>query len=1075
MRFGVLGPLAVWTDDGTPVAVPGLKVRALLAALLANEGRPVPADRLIDDLWGESLPGNPGASLSVKASQLRKILDDAEPGGRGLIASRPAGYQLAAAVGAVDAERFGALTGEARQETDPAARSERLAEALALWRGSAYADFADEAFTQPVIVRLEEQRLVALEEHAEVRLALGEHGELAGDLVAPVADHPFRERLRAALMRALYRSGRQGDALAAYDDLRERLADELGLDPSAELVALHQAILTQDPALDADEPKTRRPRTNLPVPSTALIGRDDAVAGILARLETDRLVTLTGPGGVGKTRLAIEAGRRRADSRAGAVDDGVWMVELAGFEPSATGSLSDVVTAVLDIREAPGASGTELDRLASSLGPRRMLLVLDNCEHVIERAAELVDRLLRTAPGLRVLATSREPLGLQGETVWAVPPLEVPARGADLDPASLADSAAVRLFTARASAAARGFELNGGNAAGVAVLCRRLDGIPLALELAATRVRALGVAGLVARLDDRFRLLATGHRGAPPRQQTLMAMIDWSWELLSEEERAVLRRLAVHADGCSLEAAEAVCGGDALDTLDLLIRLVDRSLVVMTDAGLDGPRYRLLESVAAYCADRLDEAGEHEELKRRHYRYYTDLAERAEPRLRGGEQQTWLRTLDAESGNLRSALDCAVAEGDGAHAQRMASALCWYWFLRGRPTEAMRSLSTVLAMDEAPSPARARAAAWQTGFRLLQGDDTDWKVRREAALRGFEEVDDPAGRALAEWLMAYIGFEVEDQAIGEALVDRAVATFRERGDRWGEATVLVLRAKYGHHRGDVAAVDAAGSRAVALFEEVGDLWGQLQGADWLAAAAELAGDYDRADRLTRDGLRMAEELHLWPDVTSRLAWLGWTGYSRASYAEARAFCERALRLTAEQGNLPAAILAELALGFTARKQGHLDEAEEVLGRLVKDVPADEGPPPYLTTVLVGLGYVSERRGDVATALRRHQESLAIAMAFDGPRDTAFGLEGVAGALVLAGGHAEAARLLGTAGALRRSKGLTPGPAEEDDIGRAAGAARAVLGDDAYAAEFARGAVLTPKECLASAAHLLQNG
>jgi len=1066
MRFGVLGPLAVWTDDGDPVAVPGLKVRALLAALLANEGRPVPADRLIDDLWGDALPGNPGASLSVKASQLRKILEDAEPGGRGLVASRPAGYQLAAA--SVDAERFGALTAEARRQADPAARSERLAEALSLWRGAAFADFADEPFTQPVIARLEDQRLVALEEHAEVRLVLGEHGALAGDLAAVVAGHPFRERLRAALMRALYGSGRQGDALAAYDDLRERLADELGLDPSAELVALHQAILSQDPALDAAAPRPRPPRTNLPVPSTDLIGRDDAVTGILARLESDRLVTLTGPGGVGKTRLATEVGRRRA----GSYDDGVWMVELAGFERSATGSLSDVVTAVLDIREAPGAPGTELDRLAAALGTRRMLLVLDNCEHVIDRAAELADRLLRSVPGLYVLATSREPLGLPGEVVWAVPPLEVPARDADLDPEALAGSPAVRLFTARASAAARRFELDGGNAAGVAVLCRRLDGIPLALELAATRVRALGVGGLVARLDDRFRLLATGHRGAPARQQTLMAMIDWSWDLLSEHERAVLRRLAVHADGCSLEAAEAVCGGD---TLEILIRLVDRSLVVMTETGFDGPRYRLLESVAAYCTDRLDEAGEHEELKRRHYRYYTDLAERADPRLRDGEQQTWLRTLDGEAANLRSALDGAVADGAGAHAQRLVSALCWYWFLRGRLTEAMRSLSTALALEDAPSAARARAAAWQTAFGLLQGDDTDWKARREAALRGFDEVDDPAGRALAEWLLAYIGFEAEDMAIGEKLLDHAATTFREQGDRWGEATVLVLRAKYGHHRGDVAAVDAAGSRAVRLFEEVGDLWGQLQGAEWLAAGAELAGDYDRADRLVRDGLRMAEELHLWPDVSSRLAWLGWTGYSRASYAEAREFGERALRLVAEQGQLPAAILAELVLGFTARKQGRFDEAEEVLGRLLKDVSPDDAPPPYLPIVLVGLGYVAEQRGDPGTALRRHQEALSIGIALDGPRVTAFGIEGVAGALVLIEGHAEAARLLGTAGALRRAKGMTPGPAEEDDIGRAAGAARAALGDDAYAAEFARGAVLTPKECLASVAHLLQNG
>ncbi|HEX2316934.1 MAG TPA: BTAD domain-containing putative transcriptional regulator, partial [Thermomonospora sp.] len=427
MRFGVLGPLAVWTDDGEPVAVPGLKVRALLADLLVHEGRPVPADRLIDDLWGEDLPGNPAGSLSAKVSQLRRILEDAEPGARSLVPFRPAGYVLQVADDRVDAHRFRALTARARETADPAERAALLADALALWRGPALADFADEPFAGPAVTRLEELRLAALEEHAEIRLALGEHGVLAGELGDLVAAHPLRERLRAAHLKALYRAGRQTEALESYERLRTELADQLGLDPSPELAALHQAILTQDPSLDAPAGSapvatSARPRSNLPVPPTGLVGRDGAVAEVVAALGEERLVTLTGPGGVGKTRLAIEAAGRLAAAH----PDGVWMAELAAVDPAGGPEVADVVTRILDVRDAPGEAVSPAGRLAEALRDRRLLLVLDNCEHVVAQAAELAEALLRAVPGLQLLATSREPLGVAGEVVWNVPPLEVP-------------------------------------------------------------------------------------------------------------------------------------------------------------------------------------------------------------------------------------------------------------------------------------------------------------------------------------------------------------------------------------------------------------------------------------------------------------------------------------------------------------------------------------------------------------------------------------------------------------------------------------------------------------------------
>ncbi|MFD0466976.1 BTAD domain-containing putative transcriptional regulator [Nonomuraea thailandensis] len=485
MRFGVLGPLAVWTDAGETVTIPGLKVRALLVDLLVHEGHPVSVDRLVDDLWGAEPPANPAGALQVRVSQLRKAFEDAEPGGKNLVVSRAPGYLLRADEGAVDAVRFAGLLARAEATDSPRTKAGLLADALALWRGPAYADFADEEHTRSAIHRLEEQRLSALEQHAEARLELGEHGLLVGELGDLVDRHPLRERLRAVHMRALYRAGRQSEALASFGELRERLADELGLDPGPELVALHQAILGQDPALSVP---ADRPVTNLPAPVSKLIGRDEALTEVCGLVEEERLVTLTGSGGVGKTRLALEAANRLLDTFA----DGAWLVAL----DQGPRTPAEAVMAALDIREeaggaVPGETGPA-GRLVAVLRPRRALLVLDNCEHVVEQVAELAEVLLRSCPDLRILATSREPLAVAGEVLWSVPPLDVPA-GADL--AVMARSDAVRLFVTRAAASARGFRLEAGNAQAVAQLCRRLDGIPLALELAATRVRALGVQG----------------------------------------------------------------------------------------------------------------------------------------------------------------------------------------------------------------------------------------------------------------------------------------------------------------------------------------------------------------------------------------------------------------------------------------------------------------------------------------------------------------------------------------------------------------------------------------------------
>ncbi|MFI7386361.1 AfsR/SARP family transcriptional regulator [Streptomyces sp. NPDC049813] len=1135
MQFGVLGPLVVHDDDGQEVTVPEAKVRALLAMLLAQDGGTVPADRLIDALWETRPPANPPGALQARVSQLRRVL------GKTRVVHRPPGYHLDLRADEVDAARFRELTARAAAAPAPADRDALLTGALELWRGPAYADFADADFARPVADRLAEERLTALEERAAARLELGDHTSLVGELTELVSAHPLRERLRALHLRALYAAGRQSEALAGYEELRVRLAEELGVDPGPELTALHTALLRQDPRLAppagarawpppgapnsswtppagqvsprtpsdpptptpahptapgspspvADAPRSQpgspsltrsgdlpAPPGDLPTPLTALIGRDGTVAQVRQLLTSARLVTLTGPGGVGKTRLAIAAAAETPDS---------WLVELSGLRSGSVADLADVVATALGVRDdagptrtaaptataTPGSKATRTptsgstpmpastppdsgsapspaQSLTAALRDRRALLVLDNCEHVVDAAAGLAARLLSAAPGLRVLTTSQEPLGLTGEAVVLVEPLAAPD--------------AVRLFTERAAASAPGFSADPAAAgpaerAAVAEICRRLDGIPLALELAATRVRALGVQALAARLENRFQVLTSGRRDAPARQQTLRAVIDWSWELLSAPERIVLRRLAVFSDGCDLAAAEAVTAGDGVtgtEVLDLVTRLVDRSLVVVA-SGPAGPRYHLLESVAAYAVERMHEMADLTATRRRHLAYYLELAEHAEPGLRGPEQRHRLGQLDAEAGNLRAALDTAMrlaAAGDSAPAERLTGALTWWWLLRGRLTEARRALGAVLGhvSPAAPEPPTELLLLLRAFTLLTEGRGTEAaRVPADGCAPG---APDPVRRARALWLCAYGLFSAGGAHDADTLNSTALRLFAAFDDTWGTAAALGLRARLALDRGDLAGLDRDGHHGARLFRELGDNWGELQTVPPLATLAEIKGAYEEAERLQRDGLRIARDLGLPAEVSARLSGLGRLALLARDWDRARALHRQARAIAAEQGYAYAEIHAEMGLALGARRSGDLAAAQDHLARL-RDGFAQASSPAGEHLRLAELGFLAELRSRPDEAIALHLRGLTVARALDEPRALALSLEGLAGALTTRAPEAAAA-LLGAAEAERRGVDAPLPPAERGDVDRIAAALRTTLGPAAYRSAFDRG-------------------
>ena len=996
MELRVLGPFEAVGDDGRSLDVGGLRPQALLVALALAGGHPVAADQLLDQVWpGEKLPDR--NRLQVQVSRLRRALGDDR------ISSRGGGYALEIPASALDAARFEQLVAQGRaalQRQDPAGAAGRLRQALGLWRGPPLAEFADTGFAPAVIIRLEEARLAATEDRIEADLLLGLHGELAGETDALVRAHPLRERLWGQLIVALYRSGRQGDALAAYQRARAVLADELGVDPGPELRRLESAVLSQDPALDAPAtgypaPGRERPG-NLPAAPGALVGRRAELEAVASLMQASRVVTVVGPGGVGKTRLAIEVAR----SRLGSFRHGVWLIELAPVSED-TG-VAGTVAATLEVPPGtgPGGPGGTLERLGEFLSTRQALLVLDNCEHVVAGAAQAVHYLLARCPELRVLATSREGLAVAGESQWPLPPLAV-------------DEAA-ELFLERARAIAPGFQAGGTAMSEVREICARLDGMPLAIELAAARMRALAPGDVLARLSDRFRLLTTGSRTAPPRHQTLRAVIDWSYDLLFDEERRVFERMAVFAGECTLPAAERVCAGDTVrrdDVADLLARLADRSLVMATQTR-QGVRFRVLQTLAEYGRERLAARGDEAAARARHAGWITSFVDVTD----GERGAAWFAAVSRSLDDIRRAMESALAAGDAGTSLTIAFALGWFWGGGGVIDDCWRWLTASLALARAPTARSVRALAMAEHLALAQGRDQALAFGEEAVGTG-RAVGDPSALAFAALIhgSALCGFFGQrDRAV--RLLDEAGALLQSGGGDWGAATGALSRGVAALAHADLDRAWPLLHHAADRFAEMGNARARAAALRHLADLAVMRGRYDDATAALHEALSGLSTDDV-AGITS-MAQLGCLHEVLGRPDEADRWHARALAAAGNQHHLPLLAFARNAEGLTLRRRGRLGEAERCHRRAL-DECREHGIPAGLALARASLGYLAELRHDGVAAGQHHRASLDAACGVADLQAQALALEGLAGVASLRSDAGATGTLLGAAAALRQ--------------------------------------------------------
>jgi predicted ATPase/DNA-binding SARP family transcriptional activator len=1049
----MLGPLEVRRGDYV-VDIVGARLRCLLARLALDAGQAVSTSSLIEAVWDDDPPAGAANALQTLVSRLRRSLGDSQS-----IQQTPAGYRLDIEPDDVDVHRFERAARDGAAALRAAEFERCLAElttALSWWRGDAFAGLDERRFLAIAISRMTDLRLGAELDRIDAAIALGRAGPLVVDVTALATAHPSHERVIRALMTVLHAAGRQSDALAVYENLRTLLAEEYGTDPSAETSDLHLAVLRGELAVRATPAAVGGARTNLRSPVSSFIGRDDEIARITDLVGANRLVTLIGPGGAGKTRLAAESARRWVAD----VSDGVWFIELAPVDDAA--NLAQTVLDSIGVREShvldkPGQlnSRDALEQLLDAMADTRAVLVLDNCEHLIGGVARLVDLLLSRNAALRIVATSREPLGIVGEALSIVPPLGQPAPDAGPDVALTFP--AVQLFAERAAAVAPGFEVDVNSVGPVIEICRRLDGLPLAIELAAARLRSLPVEQIAARLDDRFRLLTGGSRTAMPRHRTLRAVVEWSWDLLTDPERRLAERLAVFPAGCTPASAEATCAGDGLqaaDVFDLLAALVDKSLLQLVDSA--EPRYRMLETIREYGIERLAERGELAWIRGRHAAYFSHLANEAKPYLRTAHQLIWMARVNAERDNLLAALRYLGDSGEKAGALNLAGDLSWYWMLRGNHAEAASWLEFALKTKgdadamlvlTAQASFVLNAVAW---FGSNSGDVTPSLDEIADRLDNVDFGSDPLLAILKPMLFL---FSHNPSRVGP-LLDAAVAS----EEPWVHAAALMFRAMIAENNGDLDSMRGDLAETLVAFRAIGVRWGLASSLAMLGGLRTLDGDLDGAVESfveARALLRMIGADDDGAMLSLRIAELR---MRRGELTLARTEADRARDLGTRGAPLHS-VLADVFAARIARQSGDLQEASALVAEAAKHLERASPSHPgtgllrsvvLSTSVLVSIDLGLDI-GDAAT--EAYQAAVA---SKDMPM---LGLVGVTMAALAAhdGADFDAAEILGAAARVSGSADDT-----NVDISALKSRLRAALGDAGFESAYARGRAMAPE-------------
>lgn len=976
VSIGVLGPLRV-DVDGNVVRLNGVRLHTLVALLALAPGREVSRTSMMDAVWGEQLPSRPDNALQALVSRLRRAVPELE------VESRPTGYRALIDPDQVDAHRFESLVQAARRTTDSAERAATLRTALGLWRGAPLPGLPDNPVLHAHAARLSELRRTAIEERVAAELDLGRGAELVAELEGLVAEYPLRETLRLQLMAALQAAGRYADALAAYEDARTTLADQLGVDPSPRLRDAHLALLRAGapkaagaPVVPA-KPAAATCQVRLPAPLTPVIGREGDIQRVRALLAENRLVTIVGPGGAGKTRVAIEAARKLA----GADTISVWFVELAGLTDA-----EDLPRAILAATGAgdggllfapglPGARPRAWDRLVDVLHDVPALLVLDSCEHLLPSAARLAGALLSACPRLRLLATSRQVLGLYGESLHQLSGLPVPAAG---EPATQ-DSPAVRLFVARARAASPSFVLDQEMAEPVGAICRALDGLPLALELAAARLRSLPVPQLAARLRERFDLLFSGNPAVDERHRTLRAVVDWSWDLLDKNERVLARRMAVFADPVEAPAVRQVCADDELPAHDvdrLLAGLVDKSFVHVEGDGAR-LRLRMLDTVRLYALERLAAAGEEHRFRLRHAQAMLELAEDSEPRMRRAEQTRVLALLAERVDDLTAALRWS-AEHAPQTAVRLVAALEWFWLLSGRRAEGMEWTDRALALDGSGVPA-ARALLCTVGalsHGALFGQPEGIAYLNEALELSSWLAERPEcgghpsmviTRALAPLLTKDAG----------AMLDALRRCARD-ADPWVRAQSRMLAGRMLMNDGQPFAARAELLAALDGFGEIGERLGLAQSLCALAELDTMRGEHASAAAHLTEALRVASELGADEDKAMLRVRLGAVLARAGEGAAARTQLDAALADARRLGLGETAGAAHHVLGDLERWEGRFDAARGLLDRALSEVQAHGRGIGFMPAVLASQGFLAVAEGRLTDAAELCRDTFNLA-------------------------------------------------------------------------------------------------